>query len=27
VVWMSLGLWLGYTQSKRSESVTPDLKL
>jgi AAA family ATP:ADP antiporter len=27
VVWMSLGLWLGYTQSKRNESVTTDLKL
>jgi AAA family ATP:ADP antiporter len=27
VIWMSLGLWLGYTQAKRSESVTPDLKL
>jgi hypothetical protein len=27
LVWMSLGLWLGYAQAKRNESVAPDLKL
>jgi hypothetical protein len=27
VIWMSLGLWLGYTQAKRNESATSNLKL